>query len=473
MLTLLDDRVFLKGSCLAYPIVIGWRTRESKRQDNSSPSPMADPQQSPAPLTDSLRSDILLISSYLDGKQSNPSEPHSKDDTLSLYLHISTLLAIGNESHRRAENVNAVIGETTAEAVEFLVCAENAKQHTDKVKDIKQRLRGKPPQGGKNKGMDSPTESVQIAGENKEDSAHGAERPVIPNAVHGRELLNESNDEGRVQGKKWVVHLSIEWLIYMTLSDFEFGEHLQDVFDVIDSLKEGCANDLARFQVFIHHRAYRKLGWRVLDFSTHWGKSPFAIISDCLAHPGLESKDFTINRLSPVHELIQGSIPPQPSSETNSDLVYRIDSDNALKWLEVLTALWELLRQRLIVHQPQGKAQVRKESPSVHDVVGIVFYLSGIQATMPVFQHLLSAPGVVRALAEAGKLNRSFASDCCAHVFPEISAYVSRTSNSSGDKRQAPDTDVGDGDESGEPDTDGGAGDNLDSMMNNRESCPL
>ena len=260
MLTLLDDRVFLKGSCLAYPIVIGWRTRESKRQDNSSPSPMADPQQSPAPLTDSLRSDILLISSYLDGKQSNPSEPHSKDDTLSLYLHISTLLAIGNASNCRAENVNAVIGETTPEAVEFLVCAENAKQHTDKVKDIKQRLRGNPPQGGKNKGMDSPTESVEIAGENKEDSANGAERPVIPNAVHGRELLNES-DEGSVQGKKWVVHLSIEWLIYMTLSDFEFGEHLQDVFDVIVSMKEGCENDLARFQVFIHHRAYRKLGW--------------------------------------------------------------------------------------------------------------------------------------------------------------------------------------------------------------------
>ena len=78
---------------------------------------------------------------------------------------------------------------------------------------------------------------------------------------------------------KGVCKAKSEWLIYMTLSDFEFREHLQDVFDVIVSLKEGCANDLARFQVFIHHRAYQKLGWRVLDFSTHWGKSPFAINS--------------------------------------------------------------------------------------------------------------------------------------------------------------------------------------------------
>jgi len=64
--------------------------------------------------------------------------------------------------------------------VRFLVCAENAGQHAGKARDIRQHLRGNPPQGGNDKGMDSPTEGIEIAGENKEDSANAAERPVIP-----------------------------------------------------------------------------------------------------------------------------------------------------------------------------------------------------------------------------------------------------------------------------------------------------
>ncbi|KAE9387914.1 hypothetical protein BT96DRAFT_947996 [Gymnopus androsaceus JB14] len=138
------------GAKSKLPIVICW-THESKRQDNSSPSPMADPQQSLAPLTDSLRSDVLLLSSYLDGKQSFPSEAHSKDATLLLYLRLLTLLAVSNKSNLRAGNENAVIGETTPNAVQFLVCAENAKQHKDKARAVRQHIRGNPPQSGKDK----------------------------------------------------------------------------------------------------------------------------------------------------------------------------------------------------------------------------------------------------------------------------------------------------------------------------------
>jgi len=55
--------------------------------------------------------------------------------------------------------------------VQFLVCAENAKQHKDEpARAIRQHIRGNPLQSGKDKDMDSPTESVEIAGENKEDS---------------------------------------------------------------------------------------------------------------------------------------------------------------------------------------------------------------------------------------------------------------------------------------------------------------
>ncbi|KAE9384557.1 hypothetical protein BT96DRAFT_1007955 [Gymnopus androsaceus JB14] len=411
---------------------------------------MADPQQPPAPLTGSLRSDVLLLSTYLSGKQCIPSERHRKDATMSLYLHISTLLAIGNASNRQAENVNAIIGETSQTAVQFLVCAENAGQHAGKAKDIRQRLKGHHPQGGNDKGMDSPTESVEIAAENKEGSANGAERPVIPNGVHGKELLEEW-EEGATIGAstlaKWVVHLSIEWLTYMILSNFTFGAHLQDLFDVIVSLKPGNSKDLKNFQHFIHHRAYRKLGWRVLDFSTHWGKLPFDIISECLAKSELESKDFTFKEV--FNNAIQMHMPSRASSETNSKPVYCLNSDNALQWLNVVYTLWETLQKKLL---GEGKPKLREiKTPTPEAVCEIVYALMGLEAMMPVLKHLLSAEGVVGALAEN-----------------ELLAYLSRTAKSSGDKSLAPDTDGGDGDERVEPDTDDRDEDNLESMLNNR-----
>ncbi|KAE9387912.1 hypothetical protein BT96DRAFT_947994 [Gymnopus androsaceus JB14] len=331
-----------------------------------------------------------------------------------LYLHISTLLAIGNASNCRAENVNAVIGETTMTAgkiaMEFL--------HVGKARDIRQPLRGNPPQGRNDKGMDSPTESLEIGGENKEDSSNGAERPVIPNAVHGKELLEE-----------WLPGATIG--ASTLANDFTFGEHLQDLFNVIVSLMPSSSVDLMSFQLFIHHRAYRKLGWRVLDFLTHWGKSPFGIIYKCLADPSLvmESIDLKIDPGSNLHEFIQDRITLQLSPETNSEPVYCVNSDNALQWLCVLHVIWSQLQKKLLVTQSQGKPKVRKELPTPQEVVTI---------------------------DEA-----------------EDSPYHSRTLNSSGDKSHKPDTDGGDGDESVEPDTDGG--DDLESMVDqeDHESCHL
>ncbi|KAE9394521.1 hypothetical protein BT96DRAFT_943087 [Gymnopus androsaceus JB14] len=337
---------------------------------------------------------------------------------MSLYLHISTLLAIGNASNRRAENVNAIIGETSQTAVQFLVCAENAGQHAGKAKDIRQRLKGHHPQGGNDKGMDSPTESVEIAAENKEGCANGAERPVIPNGVHGKELLEEW-EEGASIGASTLAN------------NFTFGAHLQDLFDVIVSLKPGNSKDLKNFQHFIHHRAYRKLGWRVLDFSTHWGKLPFDIISKCLAKSELESKDFTFKEV--FNNAIQMHMPSRASSETNSKPVYCVNSDNALQWLNV-----------------GNLSSGEIKTPTPEPVREIVYALMGLEAMMPVLKHLLSAEGVVGALAEN-----------------ELLVYLSRTAKSSGDKSLAPDTDGGDGDERVEPDTDDRDEDNLESMLNN------
>ncbi|KAE9394522.1 hypothetical protein BT96DRAFT_998434 [Gymnopus androsaceus JB14] len=258
---------------------------------------------------------------------------------MSLYLHISTLLAIGNQTD-----------------VQFLVLLRMLDSMLAKAKDIQTTSqRTSPRQGGNDKGMDSPT--------------------------------------GEPRNSK----------------------------------------DLKNFQHFIHHRAYRKLGWRVLDFSTHWGKLPFDIISKCLAKSELESKDFTFKEV--FNNAIQMHMPSRASSETNSKPVYCLNSDNALQWLNVVYTLWETLQKKLL---GEGKPKLREiKTPTPEAVCEIVYALMGLEAMMPVLKHLLSAEGVVGALAEN-----------------ELLAYLSRTAKSSGDKSLAPDTDGGDGDERVEPDTD-------------------
>ena len=131
--------------------------------------PMADSQPLAAPLTDSLRSDIVLFSALLSGKQSDSSESHPKDANLPLFVNISTLLAIGNAYSPQAQNVNAVLGKITQTgvgeiAMEFLVCAENAKQEETQVKALREQLRGDPLPSGKGKGMSSPMKSVGVVG---------------------------------------------------------------------------------------------------------------------------------------------------------------------------------------------------------------------------------------------------------------------------------------------------------------------
>jgi len=189
----------------------------------------------------------------------------------------------------------------------------------------------------------------------------------------------------------------------MTLSDFLFGEHLQDLFDVIASLK---SSDLYKFQLFVHHRAYRKLGWRVQFFSTHWGTSPFDIISNHLPDPDLTSESF---RLQGVHSRAHAAINRyvEPVSETELESVYLVNSDNASSWLKLFKSVWAQLQSHLFAKDSDGKTTgtVRKDSPSRQSVEAIVAMVALLERLMDVFIHLLSAHGVGQALAKAGKLD--------------------------------------------------------------------
>lgn len=93
------------------------------------------------------------------------------------------------------------------------------------------------------------------------------------------------------------MYLSFSYLLLITYvhvhSDFSFSEHLLDLFHVITSLDCDNSSDLLRLQRFIHHRAYRKLGYRVLDFSERWGTSPIGILLENI-DPTLKSTTFQL-----------------------------------------------------------------------------------------------------------------------------------------------------------------------------------
>ena len=92
--------------------------------------------------------------------------------------------------------MNAVIGKTTQTDVgvvmEFLVCAENAKQNITEVTNARLHHKGTPQQGRKGKTVVSPTESAAIVGDStKSAESIGHTHPITPNRENGKKLLNK------------------------------------------------------------------------------------------------------------------------------------------------------------------------------------------------------------------------------------------------------------------------------------------
>ncbi|KAE9385875.1 hypothetical protein BT96DRAFT_1006647 [Gymnopus androsaceus JB14] len=155
----------------------------------------------PAPLTNSPRSDIILLSSYLCGQQAVSSVPHPGDRDAELYNHVSTVLTTGNSRNPKASNVNAVIGKTNISSVEFLVFAKNARLREDGgtgVRNLRTQLRT----------------AKRIEPTVEQDSGKsepmGERVDVVADKMHGKELL-----------EKWVEDKD----------SFTFGTHLKDLFN--------------------------------------------------------------------------------------------------------------------------------------------------------------------------------------------------------------------------------------------------
>lgn len=189
-------------------------------------------------------------------------------------------------------------------------------------------------------------------------------------------------------------------------SNFDFGQHLQHLFDVVVALNRKDPLDLVRFQLFIHHRAFCKLGWRVQEFLTHWGVLPFDLL---IQHPdpSLPSETFDFAFVGPhFHECIHRYLKPGPEmyiySTTKQRQLYWVHSGNALLWLAGLKEVWSGLQGSLLV-QHKSKWKVRDDSPSPQIIYDIVTRLFIFEALLPIFVHLFSTESAARALHNAGE----------------------------------------------------------------------
>lgn len=159
---------------------------------------MTDVTKSHIPLTDSLRSDVLLLSTYLSGQQTSSFKPHSIHDNLNLFVDISTLLAIGNNLNHPAQS--AVMGKATPNTIEFLVCAVDGKDSATKNSSAVDGI------GGLGSGPPGSTCSVREGDEHSGKSAEevGDLIYITPSMENGRKLLDIWDSETAI--KEGVTH---------------------------------------------------------------------------------------------------------------------------------------------------------------------------------------------------------------------------------------------------------------------------
>lgn len=204
-----------------------------------------------------------------------------------------------------------------------------------------------------------------------------------------------------------------------------FNEHLRDLLNVINALDGDVLSDLIQFQLFIHHRAYRKLAWRVRDFRTRWGGLPFDIISKNLDR-NLERKNVELRyKNAEFHNFIQDYVDPVPVSpiqQTQIGYMYSVDAENALQWLEALRKLWRQLEAILL----DEEFAVKEESPEPLQVNVIVSTLFFFESLVPVLIHILSSAVTARALGDAGEFEGPLTSYCSNIKLLEMKVYHER-----------------------------------------------
>ncbi|KAJ3791686.1 hypothetical protein GGU11DRAFT_751272 [Lentinula aff. detonsa] len=319
-----------------------------------------------ANLTGHVRSDIVMLSSMLNGQQAHVSalERGRNDDKLTLLTHISVLLTTGDDNAPLAHSVHAVYGRLTPAALECLVCSENVPQTEQETKGTQATP-----------ALPDPGRLTSI--------------PDAGDVNRGSQLLDEWDKADQ--------------------RNYSLKDHLRDVFQIFSSLKPPSATEsLEAFSFFIHRRAFRKLGWRIKEFLTHLNDSPFTVLKT-VDFTRISAQQFAIPFTLAEYDLLQLSKFPLGDERP---VTLSINSDNVKDWLDGFQQLFNFLQGFF----PCPREEPTYALPTREAVLGGVGSIQLIMKLKPVLKHILLVSGVESTLLCAKASSSSEDSD--AFQFP-------------------------------------------------------
>ncbi|KIK70222.1 hypothetical protein GYMLUDRAFT_255390 [Collybiopsis luxurians FD-317 M1] len=306
--------------------------------------------------TGSLSSDIVLLSSFLDGGQDRY-YGKSRRDSCDLVSYVSTLLTIdgGSGTAARPTEANAVIGSFEASSVQCLVFTERPGSKLNKFQLI----------------------------------------PIKSNREVGEKVLREWKSLPR---------------------QVDLDVHIQDVSNIIrhlESAQEHNRTDLIQFQFLVLYRAFRMLGKRVLDFSSHWEKLPFELMKtyadDISENPAL-TKTFVLFLYKAQYSFLskfklEGE-KLTDGTDGESDWLcrykYTVNASTLALWGDYFIGLWDALKEELLVSEcspestsPESQSRdtpktMQPAPPDPEKIPKVYHLLRTLFVTRPVWKHILS-----------------------------------------------------------------------------------
>ncbi|KIK64911.1 hypothetical protein GYMLUDRAFT_379193 [Collybiopsis luxurians FD-317 M1] len=321
-------------------------------------------------LTGHVRSDITLLSSILSGRQlnSSPLPPYKSNKKPDLLAYISAILTIGNDSDPVAHSVHAVSGRIEPNLIECIVCVENPGQAQDR--------------------SISPPTAIPTVGRLEEVEG-------VEDANRGAQLL-----------KRWDEPIEKGF----NQREYPFKQHLRDVFQILSHF---CSCNTSRdsqdifdnFVFLIHSRAFRKLGWRIEEFLTRWGRMPFLVIREGIDIGSVQPSRIYHEKFSYSEVRILdfsefpclGNISIKNISKNEwQPCELQVHSQNVEQWLDSFVQHFEQLKKLF----PKPNHDLPAPLPLPNKVVVGVIYLQCLVKLKPVIKYILTIPGVEKALLD-------------------------------------------------------------------------
>ncbi|KAJ3751822.1 hypothetical protein EV360DRAFT_75883, partial [Lentinula raphanica] len=157
------------------------------------------------------------------------------------------------------------------------------------------------------------------------------------------------------------------------------------------------------FVLLIHRRAFRKLGWRIQEFFTRWGKSPFLIIQDAIRPTTFEaSSEYTIEFfINDWMVLNTNNFPFFENCPTRDEILQsrkvHVDSQNIEPWIGGFLKLFDEIQKSF---PPPTKRP--NPIPTVEEVIVGVYCIQCLVKLKAIVEFILKVPGVAVALSQYG-----------------------------------------------------------------------